>query len=132
MIGPRHVLIATGTAALLAGWSATAQQAPARKLAHDPFDREFIQQWLQKAAPQAAAPAGAAESAPAPPPAPVLGGDLRAVMVGGRAPLVNLGGTILGLGESVNGFRLVEVRERSAVFEREGQRYERGLGRKGE
>lgn len=126
-----QMLAAMGAAAALACWNAVAQQAHARKLANDPFDRRVVQQWLNKAEPQPVEPAlAAAPAVPAAPPAPVLTGDLRALMVGGKQPLVNLGGTILGIGESVDGFRLIEVRERSAVFEREGKRYERGLGRK--
>lgn len=108
--------------------SALAQQAPPRALAHDPFDRRAVQQLMNsiEAPPVASTPA----PDPVPASAPATIKDLRAVMVGGARPLVNLGGTILGVGDSVDGFSLVEVRERGAVFARDGQRIELVLGRK--
>ncbi len=44
--------------------------------------------------------------------------ELRATLVSGERSLVNLGGTILELGEEAHGYRLLEVREDEAVFER--------------
>ena len=46
--------------------------------------------------------------------------ELRATLVSGERSLVNLGGTILELGEEAHGYRLLEVREDEAVFERAG------------
>lgn len=46
--------------------------------------------------------------------------ELRATLVAGRNSIANLGGTIVGIGEETHGYRLVEVREREAVFERNG------------
>ncbi len=46
--------------------------------------------------------------------------ELRAILVSGERSLVNLGGTILELGKETHGYRLLEVREDEAVFERAG------------
>ena len=46
--------------------------------------------------------------------------ELRATLISGKRSLVNLGGTILELGEEAHGYRLLEVREDEAVFERSG------------
>lgn len=112
----------------LAVSSALAQQAPPRALAHDPFERRAVQQLMNtiEAPPAASTPA----PEPVPASAPATLKDLRAVMAGGARPLVNLGGTILGIGDSVEGFSLVEVREHGAVFARDGRRIELVLGRK--
>lgn len=47
---------------------------------------------------------------------------LRATLVAGPDSLANLGGIVLRLGEEAHGYRLVEVREWEAVFERGGVR----------
>ncbi len=46
---------------------------------------------------------------------------LTGTLVAGPQSLANLGGWILGLGEEAHGYRLVEVREGEAVFERDGR-----------
>ncbi len=46
--------------------------------------------------------------------------ELRATLVSGERSLVNLGGTILELGEEAHGYRLLQVRKGEAVFERSG------------
>ncbi len=46
--------------------------------------------------------------------------ELRATLVSGEHSLVNLGGIILELGEEAHGYRLLEVREGEALFERAG------------
>lgn len=123
--------VALITTALAA--SSAAAQPPPRKLAHDPFERRVAQQLVRQAGlrPAVATPStdGAPASSPAALQAPVLAAELRAVMIGGMRPLVNLGGKILGIGDSVEGFRLVEVLERGAVFTRDGIRVELALGR---
>ncbi|MEC5217189.1 hypothetical protein RCH09_002146 [Actimicrobium sp. GrIS 1.19] len=48
--------------------------------------------------------------------------DLRAVMLDRDQSLVNIGGKILAVGESVNGYTLVTVRERSAILIKDGIR----------
>lgn len=133
-------LVAIASMVALTAAVAVAQATAPHKLAHDPFDLGTLQRTLQQLMQQAESKSAAANSSPdgtrTPAPAaaqvPVLKAELRAVMVGGARPLVNLGGTILGIGDSVDGFRLVEVRERSAVFVRDGNRVELPLGRKGQ
>jgi hypothetical protein len=46
---------------------------------------------------------------------------LRATLVAGEASLADLGGVVLAVGEQTHGYRLVEVREFEAVFERGGE-----------
>jgi len=122
------VLGSISTLAALAcpGAGAVAQATPPRALVHDPFDRSVVQELMREAAPPPAPP----PAEPPPPSAPVVTAELRAVMVRGARSLVNLGGTILGIGESAGGLRLVEVRERSAVFATDGGRVEVPLGRR--
>ena len=50
--------------------------------------------------------------------------QLRAVMLAGRASVANVEGRLVGLGEEVDGHRLLEVTERRAVFEKDGTLYE--------
>ena len=135
---PTAAPVAAPRALAQASTPSTPAQAP-RALAHDPFDRGVVQQLMRAAEPPAAPshaqadpqPATRALRTPAPatPPAPVASAELRAVLVGGARPLVNLGGSILGIGESAGGLRLVEVRERSAVFALDGAHVELSLGR---
>ena len=44
--------------------------------------------------------------------------QIRGILVAGDQSLVNLGGELLGIGESANGYRLLQVREDHAVFQR--------------
>ncbi len=93
--------------ALLAGgallWSGGA--AP-QKLLHDPFER-----------PQPASPAKSKLE-----PLPAIEGkpELRAVLYDQGHSLVNIGGKILAVGESVAGYQLIKVEERSAVLSKDG------------
>lgn len=48
--------------------------------------------------------------------------DLRAVMVAGRDSLVNISGEFYGIGDKVDGYRLVSVGEHHAVFIRNGKK----------
>ena len=48
--------------------------------------------------------------------------ELRATVVAGPQSLVNVGGVILSVGEALDGYQLIEIRERAAVFERDGKR----------
>ena len=43
---------------------------------------------------------------------------VKATLVAGSQSMANLGGVILQIGEETHGYRLIEVREREAVFER--------------
>jgi hypothetical protein len=47
---------------------------------------------------------------------------LRAVLVAGGKSVADLGGVILKIGESTNGYRLLTVREGTATFSRDGER----------
>ena len=95
--------------------AATAQTAPAGRLRFDPFDWSALQR-LAEAKP-ATAPSDAA-AAPAPPP------RLRAVMRGASGAHADLDGVILGIGDSAHGYRLLQVREYSAVFAKDGANLE--------
>jgi hypothetical protein len=98
-------------AALFAAAPAFAQTAATGKFKRDPFDWTSLQQAVQKREPEAAKVAAA-------PPARLP--RLRAVMRGPSGGQVNLDGVIMGIGDSAEGYRLVEVREYSAVFARKG------------
>lgn len=47
---------------------------------------------------------------------------LRGVMLGAGAPLVDIDSRILTVGDSIDGYRLTAVREREAVFMRDGRK----------
>ena len=47
---------------------------------------------------------------------------LRATMRSGNGAMVNIDGDVIAIGEEINGFRLLEVQERSAVFSKNGER----------
>ena len=82
--------------------------AQAEAMKHDPFARPAF---LRAAPPPNNAGVGKAmlpEAAWKP--------ELAAVMVAGPKSAVNIDGTIIRLGEEINGHRLVEVHEQSAVF----------------
>ena len=48
---------------------------------------------------------------------------LNAVLVSGADSLANVNGTVVRIGELVQGYRLVEVHDRSAVFEKNNLRF---------
>jgi len=50
--------------------------------------------------------------------------ELRGVMLAGDHSLANIGGRVVGIGEDINGYRLITVSEYNAVLEREGVRRE--------
>ena len=52
---------------------------------------------------------------------PLVSGATRD-LVSPWGPMVNVDGVILEIGEEIDGFRLVEVREYEAVFVRDGAR----------
>lgn len=69
---------------------------------------------------------------PPPPPAPVVKPklppeqielDLTATMVSQTSPMVVVDGELLGLGDRIEGFRLIAVMEGKAVFLRNGRKY---------
>ena len=97
-------------AMLLAAAPAFAETAAAGKFRRDPFDWTSLQQVVKKKEPEAAKVAAAPERTP----------RLRAVMRGPSGGQVNLDGVIMSVGDSAEGYRLVEVRDHSAVFARKG------------
>jgi len=100
---------------LLAGGCAAADAAAPPRLIHDPFD------WSGMRPPAPAPAAQPQEARIAAPP------KLRAVVRAGPHSMVNLDGAILALGDSAEGYRLVEVRDYSAVFVKDGVRRELAL-----
>ena len=78
-----------------------------RKLRNDPFDRHR--------APRPGLRPQQAASTP-----PVWRPELRAVLVAGDRSMADVGGIIVKLGGEVDGFRLLEVRDRKAVFVKNG------------
>lgn len=99
--------------------AASAQTEAAGGLRHDPFDWSALQR-LSEAASAGTPPAGAIKPAPAP--------RLRAVMHGPSGASADLSGVILGIGDSAGGYRLLEVREYSAVFVQGGAKIELEVG----
>lgn len=138
---------------LAVGWmmattALAVEPAASRALRHDPFSRSMIRQLVHKTsiegprqivpgrpadgapAPQAAATSAAAPASP--PPAPIAATEplpvLRALLRGGSRPMANVDGRLLEIGESIDGLRLVEIGEYSAVFVKGRQRIELALG----
>lgn len=95
--------------------------AQAGSLQHDLFARPV----LGDAQPSRPEPGRAAKSADH---APAWNPALKAVAVAGRDSLVNVDGAIVRIGGEIDGFRLVEVREREAVFVKDKKRYTLTLG----
>ena len=65
-------------------------------------------------------------SQPAPDPAGAVPGssvplELRGTMLAGPNSLVNIGGWILGIGQEVEGYRIVAIHEREVVVEKNGE-----------
>ena len=83
-------------------------------LRHDPFARPVLGE----------APAPRVQRAPEP--KPKL--NLQAVIVAGPHSIANVDGVLVRVGESVKGYRLLEVHDRSAVFERNNARLTLGVG----
>lgn len=109
-----------GALALLSMSSAVAA-AESGGLRHDPFA------W--PAAVRAPAPAPmftgtAAAVAATPAPAAPWEPRLRAVVVAGGRSMALVNGSVVAIGEQIDGFRLVRVQERTATFEKNGQHVE--------
>lgn len=93
-----------------------------RTLQHDPFARPTF-----GALPASGTPGAAARYAQAaPPPRPKI--NLHAVLVSGASSMANVDGVMVRLGESVQGYRLVAVHDRSAVFEKNNAKFTLGVG----
>lgn len=82
-------------------------------LRHDPFETPAV---LDQPAVQAP-PVQTAQKTPEP-----WERELRATSVSAVRSMINVDGVILLLGEELDGFRLVEVHERAAIFEKDGTR----------
>lgn len=82
-----------------------------RTLQHDPFARPSLGGLPQRAAPggRAAVPAAAT---------PKRALNVHAVMVAGSASMANVDGVMVRVGDYVQGYRLVAVEDRGAVFEK--------------
>jgi len=80
-----------------------------RKLHNDPFDQH-----------RGHRPGLQPQQAAATP--PLWRPELRAVLVAGDRSMADVGGIIVKLGGEVDGFRLLEVRDRKAVFVKGGTR----------
>lgn len=92
------------------------QSAPSLHI--DPFERPE-----RLTRPQPERVQAVPKAAPAVPPPP-WEPELRAVMLAGRASVANVAGQLVGIGEEVDGHRLLEVTERRAVFEKDGTLFE--------
>ena len=103
----RRVLAAFLAAAVLPAL-ANAEQPRWR----DPFARRAATPVAAEGAPDAG---GVASEAPRDP-------ELRAIIYDRAKSLVNIDGRVLALGDSVNGFKLVQVDERSVTLARAGKR----------
>jgi hypothetical protein len=81
------------------------------RVRHDPFQRPVIPQ-TSVAETEVSKPAAKQVWAP----------KLTATLRAGRNSMANVNGKIIKLGETINGYRLIEVDERSAVFLKNKQR----------
>ena len=116
-----RLLAALALAAALAAL-APAVMAQGRPLQHDPFARPALGAIPANAA--AGAASRRAQGAPAV--APKL--NLQAVLVAGPHSIANVDGVMVRVGDAIQGYRLVAVHDRSAVFEKNGARFTLGIG----
>jgi len=103
-------------------WVSTAAASPgttSSSLQHNPFRKP---QTVTHQRPPLAAPKPAEQEQP-----PQL--ELRATLVSRMRPLVNVGGTIVIVGEEIEGFRLLEVGEGEAVFGKGKKKYTLSIGK---
>lgn len=98
--------------------AAGAAHAQAEGPTHDPFVRPAAS--AQQPGRGGATAQGGTEAQWAP--------ALRAVMLAGAASMADVDGAMVRIGEAIDGYRLVEVREEAAVFEKSGKRYVLKLG----
>ena len=109
MTKPRSALFSVGAMLILVSTFARATE-PQVELRRNPFERPAVKEFTTNAAilnnDQTA------------------GGDsgLRAVLVAGTKSVVDLGGVILQIGESTDGYLLLAVDEGQATFSRNGKK----------
>ncbi|TMG78034.1 MAG: hypothetical protein E6H75_04745 [Betaproteobacteria bacterium] len=108
-------LLAFGLAAVLAGFPKSSF-SQGEKLHHDPFARPALT-GLQHASKPGPGRNGE------PTTASTRRLKLQAVMVAGPKSIANVNGTMVRIGDEVYGYRLVEVHERGAVFEKNKARF---------
>jgi len=108
-------LLAFGLAAVLAGFPKSSF-SQGEKLQHDPFARPALT-GLQHASKPGPGRNGE------PTTASTRRLKLQAVMVAGPKSIANVNGTMVRIGDEVYGYRLVEVHERGAVFEKNKARF---------
>jgi hypothetical protein len=94
-----------------------------RTLQHDPFARPAL-----GALPAAAVPGAPARRVQGAPPEAKPKISLHAVLVAGPDSMANIDGVMVRLGESVQGYRLLAVHDRSAVFEKNNAKFTLGIG----
>jgi hypothetical protein len=110
-----RALFSFGLVAVLAGFPKSSF-SQGEKLQHDPFARPALTGLQHASRPGPARngePTGAATRRL----------KLQAVMVAGPKSIANVDGTMVRIGDQVYGYRLVEVHERGAVFEKNKARF---------
>ncbi len=110
-----RALFSFGLAAVLAGFPKSSF-SQGEKLQHDPFARPAL------AGLQHASRPGPARNGE-PTAASTRRLKLQAVMVAGPKSIANVDGTMVRIGDQIYGYRLVEVHERGAVFEKNKARF---------
>ncbi len=110
-----RALFSFGLAAVLAGFPKSSF-SQGEKLQHDPFARPAL------AGLQHASRPGPARNGE-PTAASTRRLKLQAVMVAGPKSIANVDGTMVRIGDQIYGYRLVEVHERGAVFEKNKTRF---------
>ncbi|MGD2062847.1 MAG: hypothetical protein PVF51_04615 [Nitrospirota bacterium] len=95
---------------------AAAQAGEVVELSHNPFSRPEL----------SLLPSGRGSGADEGRPGETL--ELRATLVAPEHAMADVNGLILTIGDEVEGFRLVDVGERRAVLERDGERVVVSLG----
>ena len=116
-----RLIAALGVALTLTAGSPPAF-AQSHTLQHDPFARAVIGAMSGLRSPTPAAPASQRAAPVAPPKL-----SLNAVLVAGAHSMANVDGVMVRVGESVQGYRLLEVQDRSAVFEKNNAKFTVGL-----
>jgi len=111
MSGRRLVL---ASCALFAAASCLAEDSAGLKLRRDPF--------AMPAAFRLDVAGNAALGRPVEPPAPPWSPHIRGIMAAGERSIVDLEGVMLGIGDRIEGYRLIKVEEREAVFQKDGRR----------
>jgi hypothetical protein len=121
---PRRCVSMLGVALTVAASSPSAL-GQARTLQHDPFARPILGTLAPAATP--GAPARRVQGALA----PKAKINLQAVLVAGPNSIANVDGVLVRVGESVHGYRLLAVQDRSAVFEKNNAKFTLSVGTNG-